>query len=229
MPVERRIWLALALAAVFITWLGNATDIDLALADAAYDARLGVFPWRHAWLTEVFSHVLLKRALTGLGLLFIAAVALDMVKRQPWRHLRRKQLRVVAASAVLVPAAVALLKQFSSSHCPWDIDRYGGAEPYVRLLESLPVDVLPGNCMPAGHASSAMWLMSLAVFHLPARPRAAAGVFALCLGAGLAVGWMQQLRGAHFLTHTLWTGWIACAIVLALISVAFRTSVRVRI
>jgi len=27
------------------------------------------------------------------------------------------------------------------------------------------------------------------------------------------VGWMQQLRGAHFLTHTLWSIWIAVLIV----------------
>jgi membrane-associated PAP2 superfamily phosphatase len=28
---------------------------------------------------------------------------------------------------------------------------------------------------------------------------------------------MQQMRGAHFLTHTLWSAWIACAIVLLLV------------
>jgi hypothetical protein len=29
---------------------------------------------------------------------------------------------------------------------------------------------------------------------------------------------MQQLRGAHFLTHTLWSVWIAAALVLAAIA-----------
>jgi membrane-associated PAP2 superfamily phosphatase len=31
---------------------------------------------------------------------------------------------------------------------------------------------------------------------------------------GGMVGWLQQLRGAHFLTHTLWSIWLACATVL---------------
>ena len=31
---------------------------------------------------------------------------------------------------------------------------------------------------------------------------------------GAASGWLQQMRGAHFLTHTLWSMWISCAIVL---------------
>jgi membrane-associated PAP2 superfamily phosphatase len=39
-------------------------------------------------------------------------------------------------------------------------------------------------------------------------------VFALGIGAGLGLGWVQQLRGAHFLSHTLWSAWIAAAIVL---------------
>ena len=77
---------------------------------------------------------------------------------------------------------------------------------------------MPGQCLPAGHASSALWLLSLAVFWLPARPRAAGRVALLALAFGATVGYLQQLRGAHFLTHTLWSIWIAGAIVLALVA-----------
>lgn len=222
MPARRRIRIVLALVALLILWLGAATDVDRLLADAAYDRGQGDFPWRHAWLAEVFSHVLLKRALVGLGVLFIGAALWDMARRQPWSALRRYQMRVVALSALLVPATIAGLKRLSSSHCPWDIDRYGGAEPYVRLLQALPSGIAPGHCMPAGHASSALWLVSLSVFLLPARPRAAALAAAALLSGGLAVGWLQQLRGAHFLTHTLWSAWIACVLVYSIITVLER-------
>jgi membrane-associated PAP2 superfamily phosphatase len=136
-----------------------------------------------------------------------------MASVQVWKSLRKLQIRVVALSAILVPAAISILKQASSSHCPWDLDRYGGSEPYVRLLEATPFGISSGNCMPAGHASSALWLISLAVFFYPQRPRAAAATAGLMLWVGFSVGWMQQLRGAHFLTHTLWSMWIACAII----------------
>ncbi|UUZ57577.1 hypothetical protein LP419_13670 [Massilia sp. H-1] len=36
------------------------------------------------------------------------------------------------------------------------------------------------------------------------------------------IGWIQQLRGAHFLTHTLWSMWIACALVITVWRVATR-------
>jgi membrane-associated PAP2 superfamily phosphatase len=215
-------WSGLALAALVLLWLGSMTDIDLALADAAYDRLLGAFPWRHAWLAERFSHVLLKRLLVGLGLLFIAAVLWDLARPQAWTALRRGQLRVVALSALLVPGTVALLKRLSSSHCPWDLERYGGMAPYVRLLEALPAGVDPGHCMPGGHASGALWLVSLSVLLLPKRPVWAGAAAVLLLAGGLAVGWLQQLRGAHFLTHTLWSAWIACAIILGVFTLVTR-------
>ncbi|WP_373887845.1 phosphatase PAP2 family protein [Massilia sp. BSC265] len=76
---------------------------------------------------------------------------------------------------------------------------------------------LPGHCLPAGHASSALWLVSLVVVWLPGPGRRAGRACCVALVPGLALGWMQQMRGAHFLTHTLWSAWIACAIVLALV------------
>jgi membrane-associated PAP2 superfamily phosphatase len=125
----------------------------------------------------------------------------------------RTGLRVLALSAVCVPLAISLLKQVSVSHCPWDLQRYGGHEPYVRLLEWLPAGVPAGHCMPAGHASSALWLIGLATFWLPHRPRMPAAMGGLALAFALVVAGIQQLRGAHFLTHTLWSVWIAVLIV----------------
>lgn len=216
---QRGIVLGLCISALLIYWLGACTDIDLRLADAAFDPASGTFAWRHAWLTDTFNHRILKALLTCAALVIVAAALADAVR--PSKRLdpsARLRLRLIAASAVLVPLAISLLKQNSAAHCPWDLARYGGSEPYVRLFGTLPPGIAPGHCLPAGHASSAMWLVSLAVLWLPARPRMAVAAAMLALAAGLAVGWMQQLRGAHFLTHTLWSMWIACAIVHALVA-----------
>jgi len=54
-----------------------------------------------------------------------------------------------------------------------------------------------------------LWMISLSIFFVPHRLTRAAVVLATLLFVGVGVGWMQQLRGAHFLTHTLWSAWIA--------------------
>lgn len=208
----------LVLAALTFFWLGRCTDIDLRLADLLYDPLAQDFPWRDAWLTDTFNHGVLKLALTvaGAGVILLALV--DAIWPRDWvrRAGARWRLRVIAWSAALVPLAIGLLKQNSSAHCPWDLARYGGAQPYLRLLEALPAGVAPGHCLPAGHASTALWTVAIAVWWLPDAPARARLAAVVALGCGFLVGWMQQMRGAHFLTHTLWSMWIACAIVFAL-------------
>lgn len=207
--------LALACFGTAILWLGHYTDIDLWLADVAFDPARRTFPLRDAWLPDTFNHGILKALFTGLGAGVIAVVLVDLV-----RSLRkidvatRLRLRIVGLSAALVPLVTGMLKQASNAHCPWDLARYGGVQPYIRLFDALPLGATAGHCLPAGHASTSLWLVALAVFWLPENPRRAAGVAAAGLAAGFAMGWMQQLRGAHFLTHTLWSVWIAVLVVL---------------
>lgn len=154
----------------------------------------------------------------SLGLAVIALCLFDALR--PLRKmtaLARTRSRIVALSAVTVPLVISLLKHYSVLHCPWDITNYGGFAPYLRLLDPVPPVWQAGQCFPAGHASSALWLAAFAVFWLPDRPRRALLVFACGLSGGIFLGWVQQMRGAHFLTHTLWSAWIAAALILCLI------------
>lgn len=206
--------LALAGSALAIAWINAFTDLDLILAQAMFDPASGTFPWRNAWLADTFNHVWLKAALLALAGGVVLGAVFDLLwPRAAWSDPFRLRLRVVALSAVLVPSWISALKYVSASHCPWDLDLFGGTETYVRLFQSALPYASVGHCMPAGHASSALWLVSVAVFWLPHRPRTALRVGAAMLAIGFAVGWMQQLRGAHFLTHTLWSMWWACLIV----------------
>lgn len=214
----RRIAVALIMGALFTLWIGRYADIDLLLADSVFDNTSNAFAWQHAWLTETFGHVILKWLLTLAALGFIGCAAIDAI--WPFGRfgaLDRLRIRIVALSAILVPAVISSLKQVSSSHCPWDLARYGGDQPYVRIFDTLPIGAIPGHCLPAGHASSALWLLSLAVYWLPAQPRAARIAASVGITFGALLGFLQQLRGAHFLTHTLWSIWIACGIVVCVI------------
>jgi membrane-associated PAP2 superfamily phosphatase len=218
-----RINLILALCAGAILVLGSVTDIDMWLAHAMAGSGPVAFPLRHAWFAETLSHKYVRNLMIVLGLCAVLPVLYDL--RRPvarWSAHFRLRLRVVALSAVVVPGVVSVMKRLSFSHCPWDMAGFGGVQPYVRLLDSMIAGVPAGHCMPAGHASSELWLVSLAVFWLPEHPRKAAMVGAALLLLGFVIGWIQQLRGAHFLTHTLWSMWIACALVVTIWRLATR-------
>jgi membrane-associated PAP2 superfamily phosphatase len=222
MKVDRTLAI-LAVCAIVIVLLGAVTDIDMRLAHAMAGNGPVAFPLRDAWFADTFNHKYVKTLTILLGVCIVLPAAFDWWRpRAGWSARFRLRLRVVALSALIVPAVISLLKRISYSHCPWDLTEFGGAQAYVRLLEPVIGGVPYGHCMPAGHASSELWLVSLAVFWLPEHPRKAALAGGLLLLAGFGIGWIQQLRGAHFLTHTLWTMWISCALIVAIWRVATR-------
>ena len=210
--------IALIASALAIAAIAQWTDIDLWLADLYYDPVRRVFPWDNTWFARDFMHGYLKQVIVWFGFLTIAAMLIDLVyplfRKSP---LRRLQWRFVALASVLEPLLVRNLKSSSNLHCPVGIDLYGGRAPLLRLFDAMPPDWHAGHCVPAGHASAGMWLAALAVFWLPAHPRKALAVFIAGLSIGLTMGWVQQMRGMHFLTHTLATAWLSTALLFAML------------
>lgn len=218
-PWFRRAVLGLAATAVLLLLLGQYTDIDLWIEDYYYDEELKVFPWLDSWFAKDLMHGYVKNVIIKSGYLLLLVVVWDFLR--PWQRITpfvRSRLRFVAAASLLVPTIVRGVKQFSVLHCPWTVDRYGGTEPFLRLLDHVPEGMKAGHCFPAGHATVGLWLAALCVFWLPHKPRVAVGVFSAGLSLGLALGWVQQMRGAHFLFHTLWAAWLASLVILLMLA-----------
>lgn len=157
-----------------------------------YDAARGGFPLKDAWPLSVLGHTALKWLAVGFWLFCLA---------------RRGALRRGALYMALIAVAVNLLKHYSPYSCPWDLPQFGGTEPHA------------GRCLPAAHPLTGFALFGLYPALWATKPRAAR--YALVAGAvvGAAAGAVQVARGAHFVSHVLWTAWIAWALTLLLASV----------
>lgn len=202
---------------LLIGYVSRYTNIDLLLADSMYSTVGHAFPWRNNWFASVFMHRWVKYVFIVAGVGILGLLIVDASRSiKLLNNTTRKKLAVVTSSFIAIPAVVSMLKSQSIHHCPWDLQRYGGYAPYLRLFDSFPDGVKAGHCFPAGHASSGWWLAACFVFWLPGHPRMAALILILGLVPGFMLGWVQQMRGAHFLTHTLWSAWIASLIMLIL-------------
>lgn len=211
-------WLILAISALIIFLVGEFTQIDLMIEDYYYDSTLKTFPWKNAWFAKVFMHVYVKNLILSFGFLLYSILLIDMFKTlNIMNNWLRFRLRFVTVASVTIPLTLSLLKKYSVLHCPWDIDRYNGSAPFLRLLDHVPKGLDAGACFPAGQASTGLWLASLCIFWLPTNPTKAKYVFALGLFTGFTLGWVQQMRGAHFLFHTLWSMWTASFIILIML------------
>lgn len=192
---------AVALLAI-VLW--DRSGLDVALAHATGGPR--GFPLRDDWLLAKVLHTGAKNVAWA----FILALCLQIawpvgaLRRLPTS--RRVQL---AASALVASAVVGLLKYGSGTSCPWDLDEFGGVARHLSHWSGWWMhDGGAGRCFPAGHASNGFAFVG-GYFSLRRHaPRLAVTWLACALAAGLVLGVAQQLRGAHFMSHTLWTGWL---------------------
>ena len=196
-------WITLALLAVAVAW--DASRLDLPFAALAGGA--GGFPLRDSWLLAAVLHQ------GGRLLAWLLALTLCIGAFWPFGPLTRigSSERLLLATSTLVGAlAVSLLKTGSHTSCPWELADFGGLAHYVSHW-SLASDGGGGHCFPAGHAASGFTFVGGYFAFRSTQPRLARRWLAAALAAGFALGLAQQWRGAHFMSHTLWSAFVCWA------------------
>jgi membrane-associated PAP2 superfamily phosphatase len=210
--------LLLAVSALALSIVFHVTRLDLQLATPYYDPINHTFPWRYAWISKYFVHRYLKYTLLLVGA-SIWIVALWMRSRRPavgFLASHRRRWWFVAWCFVAVPIVIGILRRFSPMHCPWEIVDFGGYAPYVDLWSAAPAGIRAGHCFPAAFVASGSWLLGFALLWYPEHKWRSAGVGIAALALAFGLGWVQQMRGAHFLSHTLWSLWVSWAVVIVL-------------
>ena len=191
-----------ALALLFLAW--EAANGDLWLAHLAGDA--GGFALRdHWWLNQVMHS-------GGRWLAWALALALCLAVWWPQGVLQRLPLsrRLQLAGTVLASVLmVSLLKSVNPASCPWDLAGFGGlAHPVSHWAWWSAPGGAAGRCFPAGHASAGFAFIGGYFVFRQQLPALARRCLLLALAAGMVLGLGQQWRGAHFMSHTLWSGWL---------------------
>ncbi|MBK6293713.1 MAG: phosphatase PAP2 family protein [Rhodoferax sp.] len=193
-------------AALIALWDLSALDLPLARLSGGPSG----FALREHWLFTIVLHDSARRVAWALALLLCAAVWFPVGWLRRVMFHRRVQLALTALVAV---AAISALKSVSRTSCPWSLADFGGVAHYVPHWSNLLVaDGGNGRCFPAGHASSGFSFFGGYFALRRDMPELAVKWLIATLAVGMVLGIAQQVRGAHFMSHTLWTGWICwCA------------------
>lgn len=195
----------------------DASGLDLALA-RWFGGTQG-FPLREHWFTVGVMHELARRLAWAL----VAVLALSIWF--PWGTLRgiSRAARIQwVVSTLLALLLVSSIKHASATSCPWDLAEFGGPAQYVSHWAWGVWDGGGGKCFPAGHASAGFAFLGGYFALRPEKPRPARSWWLFAVFTGLLLGFAQQVRGAHYMSHTLWTGWL-CWTCGWLIDIAFRS------
>ena len=202
-PARRPPFLLWTLAALACTVAWDAGGQDMALAHW-FGSSTG-FPLRDQWFFVQVLHEGARR----LGWVLVLLLALSVWwPRGVLRQVDAGERLQMAISALLSLALVSIAKNLSATSCPWDLAQFGGVARHVPHWALGVLDGGSGRCFPAGHASAGFAFLG-GYFALRRKaPLAARWWLAGSLLAGFVLGAAQQMRGAHFMSHTLWTGWL---------------------
>ncbi|QZA77244.1 phosphatase PAP2 family protein [Deefgea tanakiae] len=193
-------YVAPAIFGCFLLWVYPKTNWDHALIAPYFDPELHFF-WRDQLFLSTVMHDGLKIALQLIGLasffywLYAKKINSPEQRRCLWLWI----------GIVFSTLSVSFLKRFSVHACPWDLTLYGGFAAELPLFANLPSSTQPGRCFPGGHASGGYALLTIYFTYIGSNTRLAYWGLGLGLLFGTAMGWTQMMRGAHFLSHNLWT------------------------
>ena len=209
----------IVLAAIFGT-----TDLDERFASSIfYDAQQG---WLggSSWWTHQFLHTGGQWLVRGIVLVpvcvWIGSFFASSLRR--WR----RASGFLAVSMILSIGIVGALKHVTHVNCPWDLIPFGGSVPYAHLFAHRPPSLRIGRCFPAAHASCGYALLALYFVGREVHPRWARAGLAAGILTGVIFGLAQQSRGAHFVSHDLWSATLAWVVAATTYCFAFSCSLR---
>jgi len=122
-----------------------------------------------------------------------------------------KKINFISAMSIIIPVIILIIRDNSLSHCPRDLIIFNGSYNYFKLLDIQSSGLAPGHCNPASHAASFVWLMSIPWAFLNGSSRVKA--YFLTILFAILMSSVQIARGAHFLSHILWSVWISSFII----------------
>jgi membrane-associated PAP2 superfamily phosphatase len=206
---------------VLLAGIFAMTPLDVTIARAAFfDSAHAHWIGADSWIVNGLLHTGGRWAIRGLVALALAFWIATYVERD-WRALRRPTAFFIVAT-ILSIGVVGLLKTLTNVDCPWDLVPFGGRFPFVELFADRPDTLRLGRCFPAAHASSGYALLAL-YFTFRERYAGLAKIgLAVGLATGLTFGLAQQARGAHFVSHDLWSAFLVWTVTLSVYTFGFR-------
>lgn len=205
---------SLLVSAVLLYWIfpvGGALDHQIIAPWVSSD---GTFPYRESWWLTTIAHQAVKYVVIAIVLVilvkFIGGFYVDRWRDERWAN------GYILFSMLLSCGLIGALKANSSHACPWSLAQ-SGAAGVVWLEHSITL----GRCYPGGHASAGFSLLALFFAYRQQAPQRALFYLLSALILGFAMGWAQMMRGAHFMSHNLWTLWVTWAVNVALYALCF--------
>jgi membrane-associated PAP2 superfamily phosphatase len=211
-------YLSIPLIVILFAVASEYSGLDLRLESGFYDATTGTWPYKSLFITSDVLHTWARYFVLFCALVNLAGIIASFFSEAlvPWR----KHLMFIFVAGVAGPLLVGLLKNSTHIFTPWDLQFFGGDKPYIRIFDSVYTGASIGHAFPGGHSSGGFAYVStfFALSAMGSKYRYHGLVIPLLMGMLFAA--TQEIRGAHFLSHDLFS-FAICWLVSLMLAVIF--------
>ena len=199
------IWHLLCPFIIFLTVILGLEifHIDVIFSSYFFDFKASEWPLRNNWLIKTVFHDWGQKLSIFMGVAIFIIFAFSCFLKNLKKY--SKPLLFLFVSSVSGPIIIAILKNSTHIYCPWSLRIFGGDKPYIKLFDAVDSSLSIGHCFPGGHSGGGFAFISLYYFFMLVNPKyrfygLGAGVF-----IGSFFGLTQEVRGAHFLSHDIFS------------------------
>lgn len=202
--------IGLFITGMLFTWIARSGTFDFWVSQYFFDPVTRTFPLEHNHRLFFWGHTVLKKISVIIWLLSIG-LAVASIRLKALRQWRRALLLFIVMGGC-VSLVVQSLKGSSIHACPYDLAMYGGKDFWFPLFDTITMAVHKGRCWPGGHASAGFVLIAGYFALREQAPSWARGILIGSLVLGAVMSAVQVVRGAHFVSHNLWSLWFSWAV-----------------
>jgi len=203
---------------VFLLTAVYQFELDFIIADFIY----GQFEWKFkkSFIFEGLLHKFARIMLITIYIGLIYQLIKNILDAADSIAIYNLLILILAIGSSV--AIVSIAKRFMDVDCPWDLIRYGGDKPFFPLFEYNNQYLPSAHCFPASHASVGFSWIALYFYFKVTNSTLKFKALGLVLLMGSVFGFAQQLRGAHFISHDLWSFSICLLTCIFIYKLAYR-------
>ncbi len=202
-----RFWLTHGLLPLLVfliaAYLFEITDWDIILSNQFFDVEKQSWIYKDTFWARDILHTAGRYLIAVIGIgsftFWIASFQVDFLRAE------KSIFLYIALTIGISTGLVGILKILTHHHCPYEFDLFGGPVPYVKLFDLELAIPKAGRCFPSAHASAGFSLFGFYFVMYKRNPRQRGLVFFVVMIVGTMFSLSQIARGAHFVSHNIWS------------------------
>lgn len=200
--------LSLIVLSILSLFLINEYDLDFTIADYIYQNTH--WSYKYDFWTDGVMH---RGARIAAILIYVfLLIKFFKYKLNQTDNDQSFHLKILLVSVISSVFAVVILKHTFNADCPWDLLKYGGDRPFYPIMNYNNEVMDSKHCFPAAHASVGYSWVALYFYFKVTNNKFKYWALAAALMTGMVFGFVQQIRGAHFLSHDI-SSLLVCLII----------------